>query len=286
MLVHLFFSISPHNKSFMKASIIPITLSAFASILLLQSYSGGPAANGARATGAPGDGSTTCVSCHGSGAFGTVSIDFTFVDANGNEQTEYVPDSTYDITVSVNHSMGNPAGFGFQMICLDADDNNYDGWENPSGNAQLSTLSSRNYVEHDGMSTTNEFTVEWTAPSENTGDVTFYIGGNAVNNANGSGGDGADTDKFEIKEKDGGQGGPNGLSEMVNNGFRLFPNPATGIINVEGLQISTSASILATDGTLIRKISARSTQVDISDLPKGWYILQSSERTSQRFIKQ
>ena len=63
-------------------------------IVLLNSNAGGPASNGNRATGAPGDGSSTCVTCHNSGgAFGNVTIDMSMKDANGNVKTEYIADS-------------------------------------------------------------------------------------------------------------------------------------------------------------------------------------------------
>ena len=88
----------------------------------------------------------------------------------------------------MSNSAGTPDGYGFSMICLDANDNNYNGWANASSNAQLSTSAGRNYVEHDGISSSNEFTVDWTAPSASTGDVTFYVGANAVNGADGNSG--------------------------------------------------------------------------------------------------
>ena len=183
-------------------------------ITLLTSNASGPASNGNRATGAPGDGSNTCVSCHnGNGNFGNVSIDLSMTDQNGNLKSEYVPDSVYEIKVTVNNSMGSPAGYGFQMICLDSDDDNYDGWDNPSSNAQLSTSASRDYVEHDGISSSNEFTVDWTAPSEGSGEITFYVGANAVNGTGGTDMDRAAIDNFSFDEKEE-EGDPNSIEEV------------------------------------------------------------------------
>ena len=54
-------------------------------------------------------------------------------------KTEYIADSVYEIKITVSNSAGTPDGYGFSMICLDANDNNYNGWANASSNAQLST---------------------------------------------------------------------------------------------------------------------------------------------------
>ena len=100
---------------------------------------------------------------------GNVSIDFEMTNASGAVVDAYKPDSVYSVKISVNNSMGTPAGYGFQMICLDdANDDNISGWSNPSSNAQLSTSAGRNYVEHDGISSTNVFAVDWTAPETAT----------------------------------------------------------------------------------------------------------------------
>ena len=53
--------------------------------LLLTSNSSGPASNGNRATGAPGD-ATMCTSCHTGGSFGTVDIDLNVLDSAEMEQ--------------------------------------------------------------------------------------------------------------------------------------------------------------------------------------------------------
>ena len=256
-------------------------------LVLLNSNAGGPANSGNRATGAPGDGSSSCVTCHNnSGVFGDVTIDLSFVDANGNTKTEYIPDSAYDLTITVNNEMGTPAGYGFQMICLDSALDNYDGWSNPSSNAQLTTSAGRNYVEHDGMSTTNEFTVEWTAPAEGTQYVTFYVGANAVNGVSGNSGDKAGLNEFTFSEAEGDGGGdPNSVDELDVNHFMVYPNPTSGLINVDAKN-TTSFLIYNSQGQVIELNHAGGNQIDLSNQPTGFYIIENSESgQSQKVFK-
>lgn len=256
-----------------------------ASFILFQSNAGGPAQNGNRATGAPGDGSSTCESCHNNnGSFGNVSIDFEMTNASGAAVTEYKPDSVYSVKITVNNSAGSPAGFGFQMICLkDANDGNLQGWSNPSANAQLSTSAGRNYVEHDGISTTNIFTVDWTAPSESTGDVTFYLGANAVNGADGNAGDRAKIDKFTIAEANG-DSVSTSVREFILNEFSVFPNPVKDNIRIAGLSPGSPISIYSALGTLLRSERLNNEILNLSDLESGIYIIQT-ESGAKRILK-
>jgi hypothetical protein len=253
-------------------------------IVLLNSNAGGPASNGNRATGAPGDGSSTCVTCHNSGgAFGNVTIDMSMKDANGNVKTEYIADSVYEIKITVSNSAGTPDGYGFSMICLDANDNNYNGWANASSNAQLSTSAGRNYVEHDGISSSNEFTVDWTAPSASTGDVTFYVGANAVNGADGNSGDKAALDDFTISETEG--QGPNAVNEIEEDQFAVFPNPTNGLVTIEGTDLGTLV-VLNSEGQLIQSGTQGSNTIDVSNQPTGFYLIQDKATgKSQKIFK-
>ena len=253
-------------------------------VVLLMSNAGGPASNGNRATGAPGDGSNTCVSCHNSGnSFGSVSIDLTMTDANGNVKSEYIADSVYEVKVTVTEEMGSPAGYGFSMICLDAEDDNYNGWSDPSSNAQLSTSSSRNYVEHDGISSSNEFTVDWTAPSVSKGDFSFYIGANAVNGASGNNGDNAALKDFTFSETEAEE--PNSIDEIDQNRFVVYPNPTNGILTIES-KINTDFVIFNSQGQLVAEYYSNSGQIDLGNLPSGFYMIMDAETgLSQKVYK-
>lgn len=268
-----------------------MALAVIGSAILFQSYSGGPAAGNARATGAPGDGPNTCVTCHNSGgSFGTVSIDLEIEDMNGNAVSTYMADSMYSMTITVNHSMGNPAGFGFQMICLEDDsDSNVPGWSNPSSNAQLSTSGGRNYVEQDGISTSNVFTVDWTAPEAGTGDLTFYLGANAVNGANGNNGDRAALSSVSISETlvDTMDTTTTNVAHLPGRpSWRVYPNPAHGQILFDGLESGSQVSIYDVQGALVRtEWFTAFKEMDVRDLEPGLYLIRSENRSEvQRLL--
>lgn len=263
---------------------------AIGSAVLFQSYSGGPAAGNARATGAPGDGPNTCVTCHNSGgSFGSVSIDLLIEDMNGNAVSTYMADSIYSMTITVNHSSGNPAGFGFQMICLEDDnDSNVPGWSNPSSNAQLSSSGGRNYVEQDGTSASNVFTVDWTAPEVGTGDLTFYLGGNAVNGANGNNGDRAALASVSISETlvDTMDSATSVGSVVAQSTWRVYPNPADERIILDGLESGSRVSIYDVHGSLVRtEMFLQSKEISVQDLEPGLYLIQAENQNAvQRLL--
>lgn len=144
-------------------------------------------------TGAPGESGTVCGNCHSSAAYGmtttTLSINET---GTANPVTAYTPGTTYDVILTVNNTVGTPSGYGFQMTALEGSNVDVADFNPTSINTQLATANNvggRRYVEQDGTSSSNTFTMQWTAPSVGTGDVTFYRIGNSVNNSNSLGGD-------------------------------------------------------------------------------------------------
>jgi hypothetical protein len=72
------------------------------------------------------------------------------------------------------------------------------------------------------------------------------------------------------------------VTEHPNQGtVSIFPNPANTIINFDckkGFQIYSST------GQLVKQSSQATTQINISDLPTGLYILKTENQLG-RFIK-
>lgn len=246
------------------------------------SSSGGRAASAnAGNTGAPGDATQTCVSCHGSAAFSVTQTIGVF-DTAGNSVSAYVPGQEYEITVT-NSSTGSPAGYGFQLVCLENDGNtNIGGWSNPGGNVQFATANGgREYAEHDGISSTNSFSLTWTAPAAGTGSVTLYASGNAVNNDGTTGGDGAATSTKQLNE----QGNPAGVEETASLALSVFPNPTTDVIY---LQHYTGAYHLysLTGKELANGIANRTgTSLDLNEFPSGIYLLKLQNGKTERIVK-
>ena len=171
-------------------SLFGVTFLAFVFI----SSSGGRAtsANSGN-TGAPGE-TTVCANCHSANAFSpSISIGV-FETGTTNAITEYTPGTTYDVQVTVAATSGTPAGYGFQIVALKNTGNSpVNTWSMPASNVQIETISSgRQYAEHNGVSTSNTFDMQWTAPAMGSGSVTLYSAGNAVNGGGSTAGDGAD----------------------------------------------------------------------------------------------
>lgn len=66
----------------------------------------------------------------------------------------------------------------------------------------------------------------------------------------------------------------------------IYPNPVQDILFVEGLEINTTVRIFDMNGTLVRNemVDQARLQLNVSDLPKGIYLLQTENQTV-RFIK-
>ena len=144
-------------------------------------------------TGAPGDGGT-CVSCH-SGASGTGNLIMSLADS----PTGYVPGATDTLVILIT----DPGEFrwGFEVTALKNSDDTMAG--TLSTTADLATMTGvatsggRTYVGHRSNGASLPFDpndgtfwgvpgaagwlVEWTAPPQGTGNVTFYASGVAAN---------------------------------------------------------------------------------------------------------
>lgn len=159
---------------------IPIFLAA---ALLLgagsaSAFSGGPLDG---LTNAPGEGN--CTGCHADFPLNSGTGVLDIVDL----PSLYDPDTTYDLTVSLSDPVAQR--WGFEMTVLDDADTFTGALATADANTQVSTGGAfgRTYSKHTGAGTnngqtgSNTWTVRWTAPPAGTGDVTFYVAGNAAN---------------------------------------------------------------------------------------------------------
>ena len=219
----------------MKLRIIYTFFVLFGAFLLL-SHSNGRATNFNEGnTGAPNDNATnnrTCQTCHNSGSFAVTPM-LSITDQGGNEISgNYLPGVTYNVKLTVN-STGTPAGYGFQMVALNAPEN-MDGaavntWVVPAGSTNLQVATppnGRQYAEQNAVSTSNEFVLEWTAPA--SGDVTFYYGGNAVNDNQMNGGDNAIMGSTSLSLD------PTSTNELEKSlSLDIFPNPVNDVLTLQ-----------------------------------------------------
>ena len=164
---------------------------------------------GAGYSGAPSD--LTCTTCHGGTAvtsgsnWDRIKLDVT-LSGNG-----YLPDSVYDMTVTVRHP--GIFKYGFQILPLLASNNNPAGEiGTSSGRVQRYTRNvsgrTREYAGHTSSGTapissdSTAWTFQWKAPSSNEGNVVFYLAVNSTNNNNNSSGDVTYTKTFVIRPSD------------------------------------------------------------------------------------
>ena len=241
-------------------------------------------------TGAPGDQllgngqPRTCITCHNTGSI-QVTLDISLKDTDGNLITDaYTPGQTYDVEVLIDHAGGQmPQGYGFQMVALDdATETDINTWAMPSSNVKFSNASNtgRTYAEQNGRSDTGSFTMQWTAPAEGTGSVTFYSCGNGVNGTGSSGGDGAAISTLSLSE-----GEVSSNENVIARAFdiNISPNPAKQFLNLE-VKTSKSAEfkidILSSQGERIESryvdfhTGDNNINLNVADLPVGMYFIQ------------
>ena len=101
----------------------------------------------------------------------------------------YVASSTYGLTIG---GTGGPSGSGGGFN-LDADLGSF---SNPGSNAQILN----GEVTHSNANA-RTWTVDWTAPSSGSGNVTFDLTVNFVNGNGNTGGDGYGTDSWSLSEE-------------------------------------------------------------------------------------
>lgn len=278
----------------MKFKIIYTVFSLITLAFLFISSSGGRAATQNWGnTGAPGDqelssGSPrTCVSCHNNSASLQVTLDINVLDMDGNNVNDvgYIPGQTYEVEVRINAAMGSPAAYGFQILCLNAEEG-VDGaevseWSNPSANAQIATAGNtgRTYVEQLGSSDSNVFTADWVAPEAGSGIVTFYSCGNGVNDNMMNSGDGAACNTLSLTENlDVATEEPKAVENLA-----VYPNPFSTEFNISfDLEEASSFEINLYNSNgqriLFEKQQLNSGNNNLSftnsDLPEGIYFVE------------
>ena len=125
-------------------------------------------------TGAPGE--PSCTSCHLGAAMSAEGVmDFTLSGG-----PNYTPGATYPITIS---TIGGPKN-GFELTILDAS-NDQAGTFTSGSNTSTVAFGGKEYIRHSASVGQTAWTFEWTAPTEDIGELTAYFAMNKSNN-NGS----------------------------------------------------------------------------------------------------
>ena len=257
--------------------------------------------------GSPGEG--TCSSCHGGGSSAASGITITTSPAfsvNINSETEYMPDSVYQISIAV-----EAAGFtryGFASQILNNSNTNAGTFQNLGSGVKFLGPSSKRSMVHtmpkigpNGQAVT--FTYHWKAPSG--GNATIYAIANAVNGNNSTNGDfvispvslnlvAAPTPTVNIDSL--GVGIKKTSFESVS-AISIYPNPASYISTMSFyLNENKLITIELIDirGTLVKQLynqkkeaGAHSLLLNLNEIASGVYFIRTladHQKVSQKLI--
>lgn len=236
-------------------------------------------------TGGPFSSGLTCGQCHSSSAMTTPTTTIQILDANSNPVTSYIPNDVYTMRITVNSPTG--ASYGCQALALINSNNTQAGSFTTQGpNTRVTTIGSRKYPEQSSRSASGVFTYNWTAPAEGSGDVTFYVCGNAVNNSNSAAGDKSSTITLTINEN------LNSIEQEELIQLKLYPNPSSEFIVLENIPLDiVIAEIYDLNGKKLFSSALNSQNkliISLNDFTSGTFILQlksETENISKLFIK-
>lgn len=172
------------HRPMKRTQIALLSAAAVMAFALMSSSSGVAEIQNRNRTGEPGT-DATCNQCHGGGSFGATTAINVLDPNSGAAVSEYLPGEQYVLEIAIG---GTSPRFGMQATAVDAAGGNAGSFGNPSNNTQLEDVGGRHIIEHNSASTSNTFTVDWTAPATG-GEVTFYSSGLAAGGSTSSGGD-------------------------------------------------------------------------------------------------
>lgn len=160
--------------------------------IILFGYTSGPNQDRSGAPGSTG-GSAGCGSgCHTGNVNLNSGLSITGLPSS------YYPGDTYSMTVSINNPTTKN---GFQMSSLNSSNNQAGSFTSITG-TKIVTSNGRSIISHNTGSSTGSWTFDWTAPSTNVGDVSFYSCSVASNSNSSNGGDAVYTGNTTINALD------------------------------------------------------------------------------------
>ncbi|MDA9339557.1 T9SS type A sorting domain-containing protein [Polaribacter sp.] len=253
---------------FFKTSLLMIPTMAF----ILMSNSGGK--TGAF-SGSPGDGGTSCTSCHSGGSFGaSVAITHNIPD------TGYLLNTNYDVTVTGSSSASS---HGFQMTAEKVSDNSKIGTLIAGSTSSLTNGNAN--ITHSNASN-NSWSYQWKSPATDEGRITFFA---ALVAANGNGATSGD----QVVTGNSGQISSLSIADAKRLNFEMYPNPAVTELTIQLPSGANEANVEFYDYmgrlTLSQKISISDPQINVSNLSSGMYLLKvlSDDKIgTQKFIKE
>ncbi|HMQ47305.1 MAG TPA: T9SS type A sorting domain-containing protein [Saprospiraceae bacterium] len=201
-----------------------LTILLFSCILFLSNLDGAFPEN----TGAPGELTCGRQPCHNVAVnVGQALLSIEYSEAS----MTYMADSTYTLSVKIENqpTIRN----GFQILALDENNQNTGSWQlsDPERMKIISGigLPNRKYVTHTAAGNQQtEWTLDWKAPANNSGTVTFYASVNATNDNGLNTGDEVYTGSLAVAFTE-----PNAVAQPTLPPFQVYPNPAHAVVWVD-----------------------------------------------------
>lgn len=249
-----------------------LLLIPFAAFLLMSNAGGRTGAF----SGSPGDNNITCSQCHNGGNFGasaTITHDI--------PNTGYALNTAYSITVQATSSAPN---HGFQLTAEKNSDNSKVGTFTAGANTQLTNGNAN--VTHTNPNQ-NSWTVTWTSPATDEGEITFYA---AVNAANGNGQ--AFDNSDQVVTTNSGSIDVLGIAEAKLLKFEMYPNPSSDLVSIQLPTGTVAASVQMYDyvGRLVysKEVNTIDNTINVESLSGGMYVLRVTTEDkvgAKQFIK-
>ena len=219
-----------------------------------------------------------CTNCHAPGPANPVDGWIT-----SNIPVEgYTPGNTYTITATGTHD--GVVKFGFELTAESSDSKIGTFAITEPGRTKLT--GANNAVTHTSGGTTpsgntNLWSVDWTAPADGAGDITFYAAFNAAN------GNGANTGDIIYTSSQTYSEFHVGIADnQLKDQLSVYPNPATAYVNVD-LPAKSELRILNMTGqeVMYRRNTSTSERIELSNLSNGVYFIQVSNNNNLATIR-
>lgn len=237
--------------------------------ILMASSSGSPGGK----TGSPGDNGVSCTQCHTGTPQNASEWITTDIPVNG-----YIGGETYVITATGTHA--GVGKFGFELTAEDESGNkvgsftllNTDETQYTNGNNAVTHTSQGNTPSGDSKT----WEMEWTAPEEIPGDITFFAAFNAANGNGSTSGDVIYLTDLTVSAD------VTGIDELAGHS-RVYPNPTNGIVNITNSEINQPVYVYNQSGQIVEKfvMHGNSGTFNLSHLSKGIYFVKTGNENEQ-----
>jgi len=242
-----------------------VLLLAPVTAFLAISFSNGPSAG---LTGSPGDSNNNCTVCHSGAdtntAFGLATSITTNIPSGG-----YALGQTYTITVTQT-SFGSATKHGFEITAEIANASKVGTFVITDATDTQIRGTANDFVTHTSAgSDQTSWSFNWTAPSFDAGNVTFYVASIA------GGGTGATNSQMELITK---PFGVLGLNDARLLQFTMYPNPSVKDVSFQLPSNTNQAQVTVFDylgkSLLQKNISTSNNNIDVSKLSTGIYFVR------------